>query len=194
MKKSGTKRRGPRGDGASAREAILSAAREEFGAHGYAGATLRAIAARAGVDVALVSYYFGAKDDLFVASLRLPVNPAAAIDAVVAEGTDDLGRRLVTRFLQVWDDPVAGGPLVNVLRSATTQPDLLRQFIEGQVVVRLAPAIDAPDAELRAAAVASQMLGLAVGRFVLRVEPLASAAPEEIAALLGPTLQRYLDG
>jgi AcrR family transcriptional regulator len=194
MKQSSPSRpRGPRQDGVRAREAILAAARDQFAAHGYGGATMRAIAAAAGVDVALVSYYFGSKSGLFVQSLRLPVNPAEAIEAVLAEGTDDLGRRLVRRLLTVWDDPVTGGPLISIVRSASSQPDMLREFVERQVAARLSRAIDAPDAELRAAAIAAQALGLIFMRYVLHLEPLASAGHDEIVELVGPTIQRYLD-
>jgi AcrR family transcriptional regulator len=194
MKQSPTRRRGPRQDGGRAREAILDAARRQFAAHGFEGATMRAIAGDAGVDPALVSYYFGSKSGLFVESLRLPVNPADAIDALLAEGTGDLGTRLVTRFLQVWDNPVTGEPLISVMRSASSQPELMREFVERQIVPRFAGAIEGPDPKLRASAVATQMLGLAFARYVLRVEPLASAPPEAIVTLIGPTLQRHLDG
>ena len=194
MKKTPEKRRGPRKDGVQAREAILDAAREQFAANGFEGATMRAIAREADVDAALVSYYFGSKSDLFLESLRLPVNPAAAIAGVLEDGTDDLGTRLVTRFLQVWDNPLSGEPLVTVLRSASSQPELMRDFLERQIVPAFARAVDAPDADLRASAVASQMLGLAFARYVLRVEPIASAPAEEIVARFGPTLQRYIDG
>jgi AcrR family transcriptional regulator len=154
---------------------------------------MRAIARAADVDPALVSYYFGSKSGLFVESLRLPVNPTDAIEALLADGTDDLGARLVTRFLEVWDDPVSGEPVVRVLRSATSQPELMRDFVHRQIVPLLATAIDGPQAELRATAVASQMVGLAMARYVLRIEPLATAPPEQVVALIGPTLQRYLD-
>lgn len=177
-----------------AREAILAAARNEFAEHGYGGATLRAIASAAGVDVALVSYYFGSKNELFVASLQLPVNPADAIDQLLAEGTGDLGRRLLTRMLQVWDNPESGGPLISVMRSASAQPGMLREFVEGQVLARLTPALEGADAERRAAAVASQVLGLVFGRYVLRLAPLASASPDDLVELFAPTLQRYIDG
>jgi AcrR family transcriptional regulator len=187
------RRRGPRRDGVEAREQILDAARSQFAQHGYGGATLRAIATEAGVDVALVSYYFGSKSGLFVESLRLPVNPAAVVDGLLAQGLDGFGERLVTTLLTVWDDPATGGPLVNVLRSASSQAELLREFVERQIVTRLAAAIETPDAELRAAAIASQVMGLLFLRYVLRVEPLASAAPADVAALVGPTLQRYVD-
>jgi len=188
------RRRGPRGDGTQAREAILAAARTRFGADGYDRATLRAIAAAAGVDVALVSYYFGSKSDLFVAALQLPISPAEVLDALLADGTDGLGARLLERLLTVWDEPVSGAPLADVLRSAAGQFDLLRDFLAQQIVPRLAAAIDAPDAELRATAVASQVLGLLLARYVLRAEPLASAPRAEVVALLAPTIQRYVDG
>jgi AcrR family transcriptional regulator len=194
MNSSSVKRRGPRRDGVRTRGEILEAARRRFAAQGFEGATMRAIAADAGVDPALVSYYFGSKSGLFVESLRLPVNPRDAIDALLAEGTHDLGVRLVTRFLEVWDDPVTGEPIINVLRSASSQPELLREFVERQIVGRFARAIEGPDAELRATVAATQMLGLAFARYVLRVEPLASAPREAIVALIAPTLQRYFDG
>jgi AcrR family transcriptional regulator len=194
MKQSPERKRGPRQDGVQPREAILDAAREQFAALGFEGATMRAIARAADVDPALVSYYFGSKSGLFVESLRLPVNPTDAIEALLADGTDDLGARLVTRFLEVWDDPVSGEPVVRVLRSATSQPELMRDFVHRQIVPLLATAIDGPQAELRATAVASQMVGLAMARYVLRIEPLATAPPEQVVALIGPTLQRYLDG
>ena len=193
MKQDVPRKRGPRQDGVQAREAILDAARRQFAAQGFEGATMRAIARDAGVDPALVSYYFGSKSGLFVESLQLPVNPGDAIDALLAEGTDDLAARLVTRFLQVWDNPVTGGPIISVLRSASSQPELMREFVERQIAPRLSRAIGGPDAELRATAVATQMLGVAFARYVLRVEPLASAPPEAIVNLVAPALQRYLD-
>jgi AcrR family transcriptional regulator len=194
MKQVSEKKRGPRQDGVQARELILDAARGQFAEQGYDGASMRAIARDAGVDPALVSYYFGSKSGLFVESLRLPVNPADAIAAVLAEGTDGLGERLVTRFLQVWDNSASGEPIINVLRSAASRPALIREFVERQIVPRFAAALEGPDAELRATAVTSQMLGLAMVRYVLRVEPLASAEPEQVVARIAPTVQRYVDG
>jgi AcrR family transcriptional regulator len=187
-----TKPRGPRPDRGLAREQILDAARRQFAAHGYDRVSLRAIAADAKVDVALVSYYFGSKNSLFVASLRLPVNPVDVIDGVLAGPQADLGARLLRTLLTVWDDPTTGAPLVSVLRSASSQPEMLRDFIEREILVRVAGAIDADDAELRAAAAATQILGLVFSRYVLRVEPIASAGHDELVSLIAPTLQRYL--
>jgi AcrR family transcriptional regulator len=176
------------------RDAILEAARGQFAEHGFQGATMRAIAGEAGVDVSLVAYYFGSKSDLFVESLRLPVNPAVVIDGLLAGSRDDVGERLVRTLLAVWDEPATGGPLIGILRSASSQADLLREFIEAQILPAFAAAIDGPDAELRAAATASQVLGLVFARYVLRVEPLASAGHDDVVALVAPTLQRYLVG
>jgi AcrR family transcriptional regulator len=188
------KRRGQKRDPGKAREAILAAARTEFGRSGYESATLRSIAAAAGVDVALVSYYFGSKSDLFVASLDLPVNPATALSAILDEGVEGSAARMLRRLLVVWDEPATGAPLVAMIRSLPTQGGMLRDFIEQRLMGSLTKAIDEPDAELRAAAFTSQVLGLVLERYVLGVEPLASASHDEIAALFAPTLQRYLDG
>jgi AcrR family transcriptional regulator len=186
------KPRGPRADG-NAQAEILAAARRQFAAHGYGGATLRAIAADAGVDVALISYYHGSKSDLFLESLKLPVNPADVLRALLAGPTDDLAQRLLSQLLVVWDAPATGGPLIDVLRSATSQAELLREFIESQLLAALATAIDVPDAHLRAAAAVSQIFGLIFTRYVLRIEPLASASHADIVELIGPSLQRYFD-
>jgi AcrR family transcriptional regulator len=175
------------------REAILSAARRHFAQHGYDGTTMRGVAAEAGVDVALGHYYFGSKRELFAAALELPVNPADAVAGLLAEGTDDLGERLVRLLLQVRDDPHSGAPLQALLRSVDSQQDLLRGFVEREIVGRLATVIEGPDAPLRAAAAATQVVGLLFVRYVARVEPVASAAHDELVALVAPSLQRYFD-
>jgi AcrR family transcriptional regulator len=174
------------------RDAILRAARELFAAHGYDGTTLRAVAERAGVDVALSSYYFGYKADLFAAALELPVSPVVALGGVLAqsERRDDLAKRLLTTLVGLWDQ-AGGGPLAALLRSATSQEDLLRAFIEREILPLLATAIDGEDAGVREAAAASQVVGLVMLRYVLRVEPLASAPPERVVATVAPALQAY---
>jgi AcrR family transcriptional regulator len=188
------KKRGPKGSPGKAREAILAAARSEFGRRGFEGATLRSIAGEAEVDVALVAYYFGSKSELFVASLDLPVNPVDLLTSILDEGLDGAGERLLGVLLDVWDEPATGTPLIAMMRSVSTQGSLLHAFIQHQLVASLADVIEAPDAELRAAAFTSQVLGLVLERYVLGVEPLASASHDEIARLIGPTLQRYLEG
>jgi len=188
-------RRGPRAGGADTRQAVLDAARARFAAHGYDGTRLRDVAADAGVDVALVSYFFGSKDGLFAAAMEFPVNPAELVAELMGDGIDGLGERLVRRFLTLWD--AAGSPLVALVRSASSNEQaaaLVRGFVEREILGRIAAAIDAPEPELRAALAGSQMVGLIMARYIVRVEPIAGAEPEVLVAAVGPTLQRYLTG
>ncbi len=181
------------------REGIIAAAREQFARHGYDSATIRAIAAGAGVDPALVHHYYGSKADLFAAALDLPLRPQAVFDDVLAGGSAQLGERLVRRFLDAWSADAAGmgGMIVGLLRSATTHEDsarMVREFLAHEVLGPIAETLDLPQPQLRAALVASQVIGLALARFVIRVEPVASADRETLVACYGPTLQRYLTG
>lgn len=186
--------RGRRTGVSGTREAILAAARQSFTARGYDATTVRAVAREAGVDPALIHYFFGTKDALFAASLALPVNPREVVDELVAGGLDGVGERMVAFLLGVWEEP-DGSPLLAMLRSAVAHEEaaaMVRQFLGREVIGRLARAVDAPDPELRASLCASQIVGVAVARYVVRIEPLASAAPATVAAWVGPTLQRYL--
>lgn len=181
------------------RQAILDAARGLFAEQGYDGATIRAIATRAGVDPALVHHYFGSKERLFAAALRLPFHPGEIVPQVLAGGVDGLGERLLRRFFAIWDSEPAGvgGVLVGLVRSAASHEDsarMVREFFSREVLERLAERLDVPQPRLRAALVGSQLLGLAMARFVVRIEPIASADPETLVACYAPTLQRYLTG
>jgi len=176
------------------RERILAAARSDFGKAGYEGTTIRGIAAQAKVDPALVMHYFDSKDGIFRAAVQFPVDPAEFIPRLVAPGLEGLGERLVRFFVETWDSPT-GSPLLALIRSAVGNEDgadLLREFVTREVLGRLARALDLDQPQLRAALVASQLIGLAMLRYVVRVEPLASASAAELVAWLGPTLQRYL--
>src|SRR5918998_1570320 len=189
-------RRGPRGRGADTRGAVLDAARARFAAHGYDGTRLRDVAADAGVDVALVSYHFGSKDGLFAAALAPGVNPARLVEDVLRDGIDGLGERLVRRLVALLDAQ-PGGPLVALARSAATNERaaaVLREFVEREVLGRLAAAIEADRADLRAALCGSQVVGLVMARRVVGVRALAQADADTLAAAVGPTLQRYLTG
>jgi len=190
-------RRGPRAGGADTRQAILHAARARFGAHGYDGTKLRDVAADAGVDVALVSYFFGSKDGLFTAAMEFAVNPAELIDELMRDGVDGLGERLVRRLLAIWDDPASGSPMVALVRSAATNEqaaELLRGFVQRELLLRIAAVIDAPDPELRAALAGSQIVGIVMARYIVGIEQIARCDPETLVAAVGPTLQRYLTG
>lgn len=176
------------------REKILGAARTRFAKAGFETSTVRAIAADARVDPALVLHYFGSKQDLFRASVDFPVDPAVFIPRLLEPGVDGLGERLVRFFLETWDSP-AGRPLLALIRSAVATDDaaaLLREFVSREVLGRLARALEVDEPRLRASLAASTLIGLAMLRYVVRVEPLASARADEIATWLGPTVQRYL--
>ncbi len=179
------------------RQAILAAALIEFTGQGYDGATMRGIAARAGVDLALLYHYFDSKDRLFVAALQLPDNPAQAVAEMVAGGIDGLGERLLRFIIGTWEQGTPGnaGPLVGVMRSAASHEEagrMVREFFTRELLERLVVSIGMPQPRLRAALIGSQMLGLAWARRVLRLEPIASADTDTLVACYAPTLQRYL--
>ena len=197
-------RTGRRGGDSGTRDAILDAARKRFAAHGYDGATIRGIAADAGVDPALVHHFFGSKERLFAAAVRLPIVPGELISGVLAAGAADSGGSLGERFVQValgaWEVPEVRDTFLSLLRSAATSEQaliMLREFVTEAIVGRLAAAAGTADpaqARYRAALVASQVVGLAVARQVLGLEPLTAASRDELAAAIGPTLDRYLTG
>jgi AcrR family transcriptional regulator len=179
------------------RQQILAAAREHFARHGFDGTSVRAVAGAAGVDPALVRRFFGTKEDLLVAALTAAMSPAERLEEALTPGRDDLGERLVDYFLTVWDGEPNQSVMLGMLRSACTNEraaDLLRGFIAGQVLTRLEQVLDQGQAQRRAALVASQLVGLAIVRYIVRIEPLASASADELRSLIGPTLQRYLTG
>lgn len=188
---------GRRPGSSGSREAILDAARDSFGRSGYDATSLRAIARSAGVDPALVHHFFGSKEQVFTAAMALPVDPARLIAEVLEPGPEQVGERLARRFLALWETPATRAPLLGLIRSAVSHEQaaaLLRGFLTTVVLGRIAAALDRPDAELRATLCGSQLVGLAMVRYVVKVEPLASAHPETVIRLIAPTLQRYLTG
>ncbi|WP_326651713.1 MULTISPECIES: TetR family transcriptional regulator [unclassified Streptomyces] len=182
-------------EGPGARERILEAARTEFAERGYDKTTVRGIARAAGVDPALVHHYFGTKDEVFAAAIEVSFEPALVIPAILGQGADGIGERLARYFIGVWENPATRGPLLAIVRSALTHEaaaKVLRGFVLRRLLERLAGDLDVPDPKFRAELAASQMIGIAILRYVIKVEPLASADPEEIVAMVAPTLQRYL--
>ena len=177
---------------------MLAAARTAFAERGFDGATIRAIAGAARVDPALVHHYFGNKDKLFLAAVHAPVDPAALLPQALAGGRDELGANIVRTFLGVWDGPARPAALA-LVRSAVGNEwtaKLLREFLVSHVLRRVLGTLDVPQEErdARGALVASQLIGVVMARYVLRLEPLASASHDSLVASLGPTLQRYLTG
>ena len=189
-------RRGRRPGRPDTKAAILAAARESFAAAGFGGTTIRAIATDAGVDAALVHHYFGSKDDLFVAALALPVDPREVIGAAVAGPAEEAAEKLIRTFLSVWDDPGFQPALLATVRRIL-EPGGDKLIREGFLPVVLIPVgeqlgLDRP--ELRMPLVASQVIGLILARYVVRVEPIASLDAERLVAIYAPTIQRYLTG
>ena len=190
-------RPGRRPGGGGTRDRILAEARAGFGERGFDGTTIRAVASAAGVDPALVHHYFGSKQQLFVEAMELPVDLAEAAPRLLAGPPAELGVRIVRFVLELWDKPATRSLMLGVIRSASTDPvaaAMLRRILAEGPFAALAQATDRPDAALRATLVGSQLVGLAMARHIVGVEPLASASPESIAVAIGPTIQRYLTG
>ena len=182
--------------GQQSRQRIIDAARERFMRDGYERATVRGIAADARVDVAMVYYFFGNKEGLFSASvLTGPQHPLHQLAALLDEGPEEIGPRLVRRFLEHWDRGGVFEPLLTLWRSAAIQPQarrVLHDALAGPMAQRIATEFGVSDAELRVELVASHLMGLAFARYQLKIEPIASTAIEDIVAWAGPTVQRYL--
>ncbi|RSD10513.1 TetR/AcrR family transcriptional regulator [Amycolatopsis eburnea] len=182
--------------GAESKQRILRTARELFGRHGYRGTTVRAIATAAEVDPAMVFYFFGTKQGLFAAAIEMSGAVPPAIESIFTGGLDGMGDRIVRTLLENLDKSDRT-PLVMLTRSAPTDEQseaLLREFIDREITGRLAAMLDAPDAALRAGMVNVQILGLAVARYIVRIEPIASASVDELAGSFGPLVQRCLTG
>lgn len=177
---------------------MLAAARTAFAERGYDGASIRGIATAAGVDPALVHHYFGTKDQLFLAAVQAPADPDDLMPAVLAAPPEERGAAVVSTVLQVWDGP-ARPAILALVRSAVNHEwsaKLIREFVLTKIIRRVVGSVDMPveEREARGALVASQVMGLVMARYVLQLEPLASAAPETVVAAIGPTVQRYLTG
>lgn len=189
------RRRGrPRG-GSDSRARIIAAAVDEFGEHGYDGSTIRSIAARAEVDSALVHHYFGTKADLFAEAVGIPLRPDIDVPGIIEGPRDEVGERLVRYVLEAFEQPDIRRRGVMLIRTAIgsrVSTPLLAGFLSRELIGRIAKALGVDDAELRATLVASQMAGLLLTRYVLRLGPIAAASVDEIVARVGPTVQRYL--
>ena len=189
-------RRGRRPGAPDTRAAILEAARELFATNGFAGTSVRGVAAAAGVDASLVHHYFGGKDDLFIAALELPLDPRVAVLPVVEGGIDGAGERLVRLLVSVWDDEATRTPLLALVRGIL-EPGGAQLVQDGFLRMVLGPvgaALGVDEPERRLPLVASQLVGVVVLRYLVGVEPLASMPADDLAAIYGPTLQRYLTG
>jgi AcrR family transcriptional regulator len=179
------------------RSAILDAARECFADSGYDGTTIRAIAAKASVDPALVHHFFGAKAELFVAAVDFPFSPRVVLPALLEGTPGDAGERILRLFLGLWDETATRRRLLAVIRSAVRYEAaavMLRTFLDRELIGTFVRTLDSPDADLRATLVGSQLIGLAIARYVVKLPPLAAASTEQLVVAYAPTLQRYLSG
>ncbi|MGW2285940.1 TetR/AcrR family transcriptional regulator [Streptomyces phaeochromogenes] len=183
-------------DAPAARDRILAAAREEFSERGYEKTSVRGIAKAAGVDSALVHHYFGTKEQVFESSIEVAFGPLLSAPGSIAEGPlDGVGERLARFFFGVWENPATRKALLAIIRSAVNNDvaaSVFRRLISAQLLRRVAAQLDTPDAELRAELAAAQLVGIAMLRYVIKVEPLASANPEQIIARVAPVIQAHL--
>jgi AcrR family transcriptional regulator len=184
------------GGAAGTRERILAAAREEFSTGGYDRTSVRSIGKAAGVDAALVHHYFGTKEQVFAAAIEMSFGPALELPgAVAAGGPDGMGERVARFMLGIWEDPVRREPLLAIVRSAVTNERaaaVFRGLVGRRVLARVAGELRVPDPEFRVQLAAAQLVGIIMLRYVVKVEPIASARAEDLVAAVAPTVQRYL--
>ena len=177
------------------RGVIVTSARRLFADTGYEKTSIRDIAAAARVDPALIRHYFGNKAELFRATMGWPFEPAQ-IGARITDGDrDEMGARLTQVFFEMWEQPDSRAPLLAILRGAATHEQsatLVRQFIHGQLYPRLAEPLAQSDGDLRIDLAMAQLLGVALLRYILKVEPIASASAEDLIARVTPVIHAQL--
>ena len=187
--------RGRRAGKPETRAAILTAARERFLAVGYDAASLRTIATDAGVDVALVSYYFGSKRGLFGAAMALPVNPMDAARAALDGDLATLPERVLGNILRLWDNPTTGEPLRALARAAVADEHFARVVREGirvEIIDGLAKRLGGRGSKARAVAFSTQLAGVIMARYLIGLEPIASMSQAEVLRTMTPTLRLAL--
>lgn len=179
------------------RERILNSARELFARNGFDKTSIRAIATAAGVDSALVHHYFGNKQQLFAAAVHIPIDPMAVLGPLRETPLDQLGHTLPSLLIPLWDSELGAG-FIATLRSMLAGADvtLLRTFIQEIIAVEVGPRVDNPpgSGRIRVQFVASQLVGVAMARYILELEPFRSLPAQQVADTIGPNLQRYLTG
>jgi AcrR family transcriptional regulator len=192
-----TPRTGRRPGRHDTRAEILAAARHCFAAAGYDRTTIRQIAVHAGVDAALVHRRFGSKSALFLAAIGLPEDLTQLLPTVITGDRATLGARVVQAFVELWDHaPLQGASFSGLIRLATGDEQaatLLSGYLRDDLAAALGQALGIRDAQRRVALIGSHLLGLGLARYVLHLEPLASARPDTIAADVGWTVQHILE-
>jgi AcrR family transcriptional regulator len=179
------------------RDAILTVARRRFATRGYDATSLRGIATEAQVDPALVIHYFGSKEGLFVAATGLPAEFPGLLGDLTALPPGDFAQALVRTYLRIVDSDPGRSAILALVRSAVSNEKaatMLREFLTSVLLTVIAGQAghEDGDASLRASLVAAQLIGIAMLRHVLRVEPLVRATTDEIASLVTPAIEQYL--
>jgi AcrR family transcriptional regulator len=177
------------------RDAILAAARRGFATRGYDATSVRAIATEAEVDPALVIHYFGTKEDLFTAATGMPPGLPALISSLATLPLQDFAKALTRSYVSFVDSDDSRNAILALVRSAVSHDSAaatLREFMTTQLLPVITRLTSHPDAQLRATLIAAQLIGIAMLRHVLRVEPLAKATPDQIATLVAPAIEQYL--
>lgn len=193
-----TPARGRRSGTTASRDHILDAARRLFAEQGFEGTSLRQVARSAGVDPAMVHHFFAGKDELFALSVELPADPEQVLAGVVGSDPEQRGELVVRAVLRLWESPAQPG-LVAFIRGtlgSKAKTTLLREMVTRTIISRIIAGLPGSPGELalRGNLVATQMVGLMMVRYVVRLEPLASAPAEEVVRLVAPNVQHYLTG
>lgn len=191
-------RRGRRGGATASRAHILNTARRLFAEHGFEGTSLRQIAREAAVDPAMIHHFFRGKDELFALSVALPADPEQVLEGVDQHDPGHRAEAIVRAVLRLWESP-AQHSLVAFLRGtigSKAKTMLLREMVTRTILSRIMAGVPGPPDEvaLRGSLVATQMVGLMLVRYVVKLEPLASASPEDVVRLVAPNVQHYLTG
>ncbi len=177
-------------------DAILDAARIAFHSRGYARTTMRGVAHAAGVAPSVARKYYDNKEQMFAAAMRLPFDPSRAVPELLTPGLDGMGERLVRGTFDILRDDDARQQIIDLFQAGTSAgraAQSLREFLEEAVVDRMAALVGIPDARMRAALISSHLMGLAATRYVIRLEPLASASEDEVVRIYAPLIQDLLD-
>ena len=196
MSRAHSKRTGRRPGASDTREQIAVAARTQFAELGYERATFRGIAAAAGVDPALVVHFYGSKEDLFREVMQLPPAVSEALVRIADGPREQMGTRLAELVIAALENPATRPVVLGRIRSASSHPDaaaLVRETVTRDLSA-LTSAITDDQPDTRAVLVGAQVVGIALARYVVHVEPLASLPTAEVIELIAPTFQRYLTG
>ena len=193
----GAGRSGRRPGGPDTRGEILGAARKSFADKGFTATSIRAVAREAGVDAALVHHYFDSKDELFIEAMAIPVDPRQVAAQILDGPREEIGRRIATVFLGIWESAEGQQRMKAIFRSVVTSDEVARIMREGitQLIIQpVSRALDVPDAHLRVSLVATQLIGAAMARYLVGLEPVASVDLATLIDRLAPVLQLHLTG